>query len=322
MILVTGGCGFIGSHFIDYLINNTSHVVVNVDALTYASNGEIAKMKHPRYEFINASINDSETMQEILAQHQPKYIVNFAAESHVTKSIEDPEDTIETNIMGTYALLKSIAKYGMPVRLHHVSSDEVYGSLQEDDQSFTESSPYNPSTPYAASKAAADHLVMAWAKTYGLDVTISSSANNYGIRQHPEKLIPFVITSAIKGQDITMHGSGTQTRDWIHASDHASAIYTILKHGKSGEKYNIGANNEISNLDVATAICMQLDAVAPKDRGTYADQITFINDRPANDKRYSTNNSKMLQLGWSPKIKFEEEIYNMVLWYVRAEAVG
>jgi dTDP-glucose 4,6-dehydratase len=303
-VLVIGGCGFIGSHFVDYLLEHTDHNVINIDAITYAANKEYTQISNPRYQFINGNLADHNLMKEVFIRYTPEYTVNFAAESHVTRSINDPQKFIETNILGAYVLLETFMKYGSG-RLHQVSSDEVYGSLSLGEDSFTEMSRYNPSTPYAASKAAADHLMFAWQKTYNLNITVSSSSNNYGIRQNDEKLIPLVIDKIIKDTPVTVHGSGDQIRDWISAKDHCSAIYTILVSGTPGNKYNIGASNELKNIDIIYKI-FSLMGKEPN--------IEFVEDRAANDFRYSTNADKLAMLGWKPKIKFDDGILEVIQW--------
>lgn len=306
MILVLGGCGFIGSNFIDYILEETDHEVVNLDSLTYAHNEDMVTLKDSRYTFIGGTILNPGLLLEVMERYQPDYIVNFAAESHVTSSIDQPELFMSTNTIGAYMVLEAFRAYGKG-RLHHISTDEVYGSLTKDALSFTEESPYNPSTPYAATKAAADMLMRAWQKTYNLDITLSSSANNYGIRQHYEKLIPLVIHSLDRGNPVTIHGDGKHSRDWLYARDHAEAIYTILTDGEAGEKYNIGALKEINNLDLVHMIA-DLMGKEPN--------IEFISDRPANDTRYSTNPAKIMSLGWLPRTNFNVGLEETVRWYL------
>lgn len=326
-ILVTGGAGFIGSALCRYLIKETDHYVVNLDALTYAGDlstvAEIAS--HERYTFVKDDIRDEDALNDVFERYQPDAVMHLAAESHVDRSIDGPDHFIQTNIVGTYNLLQSARKYwdGLAAgrkssfRFHHISTDEVYGSLGEAG-AFTEDMAYEPNSPYSASKAASDHLVRAWNHTFGLPVVISNCSNNYGPYQFPEKLIPLVILNALNGQSLPIYGRGENIRDWLHVEDHARALYCVLTQGEVGQKYNIGGNAERKNIDVVRSICEILDDLYPD--STYApheDLIKFVKDRPGHDMRYAIDASKIKnELGWYPEEKFEEGLRKTVQWYV------
>ena len=329
MILVTGGAGFIGGNFVlDWLKDPKAEGIVNLDKLTYAGNlATLESLKSdPRHIFIHGDIGDQGLVTKLLKEHQPRAIVNFAAESHVDRSIHGPGDFIETNIVGTFHLLESVRAYyeGMSdsqkskFRFLHVSTDEVYGTLDKGDPPFAETNPYEPNSPYAASKAASDHLVRAWFHTYGLPVLTTNCSNNYGPYQFPEKLIPLVIHNAIKGKPLPVYGDGQQIRDWLYVEDHCDAIQVVLEKGRLGETYNIGGNNEKTNISVVETICSILDQLQPRsDQKSYVEQITFVKDRPGHDRRYAINASKIAnELGWKPKETFESGIQKTVQWYL------
>jgi len=321
-ILVTGGAGFIGSAVVRLAISRGLNVV-NLDALTYASCLEnVASVaKNPRYTFEHADIRDRAALDEILARYRPDAIMHLAAESHVDRSIDAPGDFIDTNITGTYNLLEAARKYwsdtGKPAsfRFHHISTDEVYGSLGSDGQ-FTEQTPYAPNSPYSASKAASDHLVRAWAETYGLPVLLTNCSNNYGPYHFPEKLVPVVILNAIKGADIPVYGDGQNVRDWLYVEDHADALLRVLGTAAPGSSYNIGGENEVTNLDLVTKICAILDRLRPAAR-PYGAQIVFVKDRPGHDLRYAINPAKIhAELGWVPSVTLEAGLEKTVAWYL------
>jgi len=328
-ILVTGGAGFIGSSVIRFLINETSHQVVNLDKLTYAGNLESLKevSTNPRYSFEQVDICNSDEVRRVLKEHQPDVIMHLAAESHVDRSIDGPGEFIQTNIIGTYTLLQESRKYWETLddlkkqefRFHHISTDEVYGSLS-DNGVFTEDTSYDPSSPYSASKASSDHLVRAWYRTYGLPVIVTNCSNNYGPYQFPEKLIPLMILNAIKGKPLPVYGNGEQVRDWLYVDDHAQALYTVITEGKSGETYNIGGHNEKTNLQVVRTICEILDELVPNHPDNinhYDELITFVEDRPGHDYRYAIDASKIQsELGWAPKETFESGIRKTIEWYL------
>ena len=309
-ILITGCAGFIGVNFTKYwLENHAEDIIVGVDCLTYAAN--VSKLKNlqenSRFIFYKTDICDREAIYRISQTEKPDILVNFAAESHVDNSIETPDIFIKTNVFGTQVLLDACVKYGIK-RFHQISTDEVYGDLPLDSEgSFNETSPLKPSSPYSASKAAADLLTLSYYKTYGLPITISRSSNNYGKHQHEEKLIPKTIKMAVAGMQIPIYGDGKNVRDWLYVDDHCRAIDLILHKGKVGEIYNIGANNEISNLHLAT----QILSILQKDES----QISFVEDRKGHDRRYSVNTSKLIGLGWQPQIPFEKGLFDTVLWY-------
>lgn len=329
-IFVTGGCGFIGSAFIRYLLKHTQHNVVNIDKLTYAANPQalVSVAANPRYQFVQADICDSSALKQLFLQHQPQAVVHLAAESHVDRSISGAADFIQTNINGTFTLLEAARHYWQTLtalqqaafRFHHVSTDEVFGDLATAElPAFTEQTAYAPSSPYAASKAASDHLVRAWHRTYGLPVVLSNCSNNYGPWQHAEKLIPNTISKALAGQPIPIYGNGSQIRDWLYVEDHAQALYQVLTQGRVGESYNIGGNNQQRNIDVVTAICNLLDELAPNStlKTQHSKLITFVTDRPGHDVRYAVDSHKiMAELHWQPRHNFEQGLRQTVLWYL------
>ena len=325
-LLVTGGAGFIGSAVVRTAIK-AGHCVVNVDALTYAACLDNVKSiaDNENYVFFQADICDRAAMDRILADTQPDAIMHLAAESHVDRSIDGPGAFIETNITGTYTLLEAARGYwsarGKPdmFRFHHISTDEVYGSLGPTGM-FTEDTPYDPRSPYSASKAASDHLVRAWAETYGLPVVLTNCSNNYGPYHFPEKLVPVVILNALAGKDIPVYGKGENIRDWLYVEDHADALLTVLTKGTVGRSYNIGGENEAKNIDLVHMICAHLDQVRPKD-SPYADQITFVTDRPGHDMRYAIDPTRIrTELGWRPSVTLEEGLEKTVRWYLENEA--
>ncbi len=329
-ILVTGGAGFIGSALIRHLIQSTEHDVLNLDKLTYAGNLEsLAPVDdNPRYRFVQADIADSPVVAQTLAEFQPDAIMHLAAESHVDRSIDGPAAFIQTNIVGTYSLLESTRAYWLGLsaerkaafRFHHISTDEVYGDLHGVDDLFTETTPYAPSSPYSASKAASDHLVRAWQRTYGLPVLITNCSNNYGPYHFPEKLIPLMILNALAGKPLPVYGNGQQVRDWLYVEDHARALLKVVSEGQVGETYNIGGHNEQKNLDVVRAICALLEELAPqKPAGIarYEDLITYVQDRPGHDLRYAIDAGKIeRELGWVPQETFETGLRKTVQWYL------
>lgn len=329
MILVTGGAGFIGGNFVlDWLKNPASEDVINLDKLTYAGNlATLESLKdNSRHVFVHGDIGDKELVDCLLKKHQPRAIVNFAAESHVDRSIHGPAEFVATNIVGTFNLLECAREYWNALegekkqafRFHHVSTDEVYGSLSLTDPAFTETNPYEPNSPYSASKAASDHLVHAWFHTYGFPVVITNCSNNYGPYHFPEKLIPLVILNALNGKPLPIYGDGQQIRDWLYVGDHCSAIREVLAKGKLGETYNIGGWNEKANIDVVKTICQILDELKPRDDGkSYVEQITFVKDRLGHDRRYAIDASKVeRELGWRPAETFDTGIRKTVRWYL------
>lgn len=327
-ILVTGGAGFIGANFVlDWLATEGS-AVVNLDKLTYAGNLEnLASLKNnPDHLFVQGDIGDRPLLARLLAEHQPCAIVNFAAESHVDRSIHGPEDFIQTNVVGTFHLLEETRAYwgtlsdadNSVFRFLHVSTDEVYGSLEKNDPAFAETTAYAPNSPYSASKAASDHLVRAYHHTYGIPVLTTNCSNNYGPYQFPEKLIPLVLNNALQGKPLPIYGDGSNVRDWLYVGDHCSAIRAVLAKGRVGETYNIGGCNEKTNLQVVHTLCDILDKQKPKAVGSYRDQITFVADRPGHDRRYAINAAKILaELGWKPQETFETGIEKTVTWYLK-----
>lgn len=327
-ILVTGGAGFIGSNFVLDWVNQTTEPVVNIDKLTYAGNLDnlTSLQGHSQHIFVQGDIADTALVGQLLAQHQVRAIVNFAAESHVDRSIHGPAAFVETNVVGTFALLEAARAYWQQLdeqqknnfRFVHVSTDEVYGTLAPTDPAFTENNQYLPNSPYSASKAASDHLVRAYYHTYGLPTITTNCSNNYGPYQFPEKLIPLVIHRAITGQPIPIYGDGQQIRDWLYVKDHCSAVVNALAMGRLGETYNIGGNNEKTNLEVVTEICFILDQLQPRPVGlSYADQIVFVKDRPGHDRRYAINAAKaQTELSWSPGETFNSGIKKTVEWYL------
>ena len=328
MILVTGAAGFIGSNFVLDWLAQSDEPVVNLDALTYAGNLEnLASLQgDTRHVFVKGSICDFALVSDLLTKHQPCAVINFAAESHVDRSIHGPEDFIQTNIVGTFHLLEAVRAYWIGLegetktnfRFLHVSTDEVYGSLAKDDPAFSETNRYEPNSPYSASKAAGDHLVRAYHHTYGLPVLTTNCSNNYGPYHFPEKLIPLVIHNALAGKPLPIYGDGQQIRDWLYVKDHCSAIRRVLEAGKLGEVYNIGGWNEKANHDVVRALCAMLDELSPRvDGKLYKEQITYVKDRPGHDRRYAIDASKIeCELGWKPTETFEAGIRKTVQWYL------
>jgi dTDP-glucose 4,6-dehydratase len=327
-IIVTGGAGFIGSNFILQRVERDSTAVVNLDCLTYAGNaGSLASLSgNPRYQFVLGDINDRALVTRIFRDHQPAAIVHFAAESHVDRSILGPDEFIRTNINGTFALLTEAKQYWEGLapadkerfRFLHVSTDEVYGSLAENDAAFCETTAYAPNSPYAASKAASDHLVRAYYHTYGLPVLTTNCSNNYGPFQFPEKLIPLVILNALKGETLPIYGDGKNVRDWLFVGDHCAAIRKVLQDGRPGETYNIGGRSEQRNLEVVRTICAVLDEMCPNSRfRPHESLIRFVKDRPGHDRRYAIDPRKIEQeLGWTPQETFESGIRKTVAWYL------
>jgi len=329
-ILVTGGAGFIGANFVLEWMRAGRGKVINLDKLTYAGNPEnLAELQNnPQHIFVCGDIGDRTLVARLLAEHQPQAVVNFAAESHVDRSIHGPEDFIQTNIVGTFHLLEEVRAYWNGLsgtmqsefRFLHVSTDEVYGSLGPGDPAFSETTPYAPNSPYSASKAASDHLVRAYHHTYGLPVLTTNCSNNYGPYQFPEKLIPLVIHNALAGKPLPIYGDGSNVRDWLFVVDHCSAISAVLDVGRVGETYNIGGCNEKTNLEVVHALCRMLDQQRPKSSGSYSDQIAFVTDRPGHDRRYAINADKIAsELGWTPSETFDSGIEKTVLWYLENE---
>ena len=329
MIVVTGGAGFIGSNFVlDWLANPKAEGIINLDKLTYAGNlSTLAPLaKDPRHIFIQGDIGDSTLVANLLQQHRPRAIINFAAESHVDRSIHGPADFIQTNILGSFNLLECTRTHwnSLPTeeqqqfRFLHVSTDEVYGSLGASDAAFKETTAYEPNSPYSASKAASDHLVRAWFHTYGLPVLTTNCSNNYGPYHFPEKLIPLVILNALNGKPLPIYGDGMQVRDWLYVGDHCAAIRRVLEKGALGETYNVGGWNEKANLEVVKTICAILDELRPRPNGgSYAEQIRFVTDRPGHDRRYAIDASKLeRELGWKPAETFATGIRKTVEWYL------
>jgi dTDP-glucose 4,6-dehydratase len=326
-ILVTGAAGFIGTNFIlDWLAQNNEEVI-SLDLLTYAGNlRNIQSIEnHPKHHFFKGDINDRNFVSDLLRKYEIKALINFAAETHVDRSIHDPRYFIETNIVGTYNLLDSTKAYWCSLnedlkksfRFLQVSTDEVYGSLELSEMPFTEKSSYQPNNPYSASKAASDHLVRAWFYTYGLPILVTNCCNSFGPFQYPEKLIPLSIFNALSGKSLPIYGDGKQIRDWLYVKDHCSAIREVLSKGHIGQSYNVGGGNERTNLEVVDALCRILDELKPKLRGSYLEQITFIKDRPGHDKRYAINAKKLEQeLDWRPCYAFETGLRKTVMWYL------
>ncbi|MCF8516719.1 MAG: dTDP-glucose 4,6-dehydratase [Rhodobacteraceae bacterium] len=327
-ILVTGGAGFIGSAVVRQAIRD-GHAVVNLDALTYAACLEnVASVSNaPGYVFEQADIRNRAALDRIFVTHQPDAVMHLAAESHVDRSIDGPADFIQTNITGTFNMLEAARSYwvakGKPAgfRFHHISTDEVFGSLPDDPSvKFTEDTPYDPRSPYSSSKAASDHLVRAWNETYGLPVVLTNCSNNYGPFHFPEKLIPVVILNALAGKPLPIYGNGANIRDWLYVEDHADALLTVLQKGAVGRSYNIGGENERANLDLVKTLCAILDEKRPKASGSYADQITFVADRPGHDARYAIDPTRIrTELGWRPSVTVEEGLARTVQWYLDNE---
>mgnify|MGYP000674887855 FL=1 len=327
-VLITGGAGFIGANFVLDWVAHTSEKIVNLDKLTYAGNLEsLASLNNnPQHVFVQGDIGDADLLTQLLAEHQPRAVLNFAAESHVDRSIHGPGDFIETNIVGTFRLLESVRGYWQALnaedqakfRFLHVSTDEVYGSLSPQDPAFTEQHQYEPNSPYSASKAASDHLVRAWHHTYGLPVLTTNCSNNYGPLHFPEKLIPLMIVNALAGKPLPVYGDGMQVRDWLYVKDHCSAIRRVLEGGRLGETYNVGGWNEKPNIEIVKTVCALLDDLRPRADGqSYATQISYVKDRPGHDRRYAIDARKLeKELGWKPAETFETGIRKTVAWYL------
>ncbi len=327
-VLITGGAGFIGANFVLDWVAHTSEKIVNLDKLTYAGNLEsLASLNNnPQHVFVQGDIGDADLLKKLLAEHQPRAVLNFAAESHVDRSIHGPGDFIETNIVGTFRLLESVRGYWQALnaedqpkfRFLHVSTDEVYGSLSPQDPAFTEQHQYEPNSPYSASKAASDHLVRAWHHTYGLPVLTTNCSNNYGPLHFPEKLIPLMIVNALAGKPLPVYGDGMQVRDWLYVKDHCSAIRRVLEGGRLGETYNVGGWNEKPNIEIVKTVCALLDDLRPRADGqSYATQISYVKDRPGHDRRYAIDARKLeKELGWKPAETFETGIRKTVAWYL------
>jgi len=327
-ILVTGGAGFIGANFVLDWLAASNEAVINLDKLTYAGNPEtLASLQGDlRHQLVQGDIGDTALVSRLLAEHKPRAVVNFAAESHVDRSIHGPGDFIETNIVGTFHLLESVRGYWTDLpeadktafRFLHVSTDEVYGSLAKTDPAFSETHRYEPNSPYSASKAASDHLVRAWHHTYGLPVLTTNCSNNYGPYHFPEKLIPLMIVNALAGKPLPVYGDGMQIRDWLYVKDHCSAIRRVLEAGHLGEVYNVGGWNEKPNIEIVNTVCKLLDELRPKQDGSsYATQITYVTDRPGHDRRYAIDARKLeAELGWKPAETFETGIRKTVEWYL------
>ena len=326
-LLVTGGAGFIGSNLVRFLIEHTEHTILNLDALTYAGNlNSLADVaSNPRYAFSQTDLCDATRTQRIITDFKPDWIFHLAAESHVDRSIAAPEAFIQTNIVGTFNLLQAARSHYNSLketarkrfRFLHVSTDEVYGSLGEDGL-FSETTPYEPHSPYSASKAASDHLVRAWCNTYQLPVLVTNCSNNYGPYQFPEKLIPVVLLKALKGEAIPVYGKGENIRDWLYVEDHCRALHTVISKGRIGETYNIGGNNERRNIDLVHTLCTILDELRPNPNGhSYAEQISFVADRPGHDRRYAIDTSKIQkELGWEPLQDAQSGLRKTVQWYL------
>ena len=328
MILVTGGAGFIGANFVLDWLRGSDEGVINLDKLTYAGNlHNLASLQgDARHTFVQGDIGDSALVARLLAEHRPRAVINFAAESHVDRSIHGPEDFIQTNVVGSFRLLEAVRHYWQALtaiekeafRFLHVSTDEVYGTLSADAPAFTEEHVYAPNSPYSASKAASDHLVRAWHHTYGLPVLTTNCSNNYGPYHFPEKLIPLMIVNALGGKALPVYGDGMQVRDWLYVKDHCSAIREVLARGKAGEVYNVGGWNEMPNIDIVHTVCALLDELRPRADGqSYRTQITTVKDRPGHDRRYAIDARKIeRELGWKPAETFETGIRKTVQWYL------
>ena len=332
MILVTGGAGFIGSNFVLDWLAQSDEAVLNLDVLTYAGNLEnLASLQgDQRHCFVRGDIGDFDLVSELLAEHRPRAVINFAAESHVDRSIHGPEDFIQTNIVGTFRLLEAVrahwngleGKAKAEFRFLHISTDEVYGSLGENDEAFKESKRFEPNSPYSASKAASDHLVRAYHHTYGLPVLTTNCSNNYGPYHFPEKLVPLVLHNALAGKPLPIYGDGQQIRDWLYVKDHCSAVRQVMEAGVPGTTYNVGGWNEKANLDVVNVLCALLDELQPRpDSKSYREQIVFVQDRPGHDRRYAIDATKIQrELGWKPAETFETGIRKTVRWYLDNQA--
>ncbi len=332
MILVTGGAGFIGSNFVMDWLAQSDEAVINLDKLTYAGNlDNLASIKdNPHHIFVHGDIGDKTLVADLLKQYQPRAIVNFAAESHVDRSITGPDDFIQTNIVGTFNLLEVTRAYWQQLdtdgqqqfRFLHVSTDEVYGSLKSDAPAFTENHPYEPNSPYSASKASSDHLVRAYQHTYGLPTLTTNCSNNYGPYHFPEKLIPLMIVNALADKPLPVYGDGMQIRDWLYVKDHCSAIRQVLERGRVGETYNVGGWNEKANIEIVQLVCQLLNELQPRPDGkNYAEQITHVKDRPGHDRRYAIDARKIAdELGWKPKETFETGIRKTIAWYLENPA--
>jgi dTDP-glucose 4,6-dehydratase len=322
MLLVTGGAGFIGSNFVLSTLAATGEPIVNLDKLTYAGNPRNLETlrNDPRYVFVQADVCDRPLVRDLLKKHNPRAIVHFAAESHVDRSISGPAPFVQTNIVGTFSLLEEFRTYcekRSDCRFLHVSTDEVYGSLGPKDPAFTETTPYAPNSPYAASKAAADHLVRAYHHTYGVPTLTTNCSNNYGPYQFPEKLIPLMISNALAGKALPVYGDGKNVRDWLYVLDHCEAVRLVLERGRIGETYNIGGGAEKANIDVVNTICSLLDKAAPRKGAKYAELISFVKDRPGHDWRYAMDSTKIRrELGWQPRESFESGLEKTVRWYL------
>ncbi len=329
-ILVTGGAGFIGSAFIRYVIKNTNHFIFNIDKLNYASNLQNLKdiENSKKYFFEKLDISNASKIQKVLKKFQPDIILHLAAETHVDRSIDSPVEFLKTNVIGTFVILEEVRKYFFNLsknkkknfRFHHVSTDEVFGDLKNENDLFKEDTPYSPSSPYSASKASSDHFVRAWHRTFNLPTLITNCSNNYGPYQYPEKLIPLVIMNALNGNELPVYGNGKQIRDWLYVDDHARALLQVALYGKIGETYNIGGHNEVENIDVVKKICNILDKLHPsKIKGVkkYQQLISFVNDRPGHDKKYAIDATKIKKkLNWMPQETFETGIMKTVKWYL------
>jgi dTDP-glucose 4,6-dehydratase len=331
MILVTGGAGFIGANFVLDWLRQSDEAVLNVDKLTYAGNLRTLQSLegNPNHVFVRADICDGGAMAALLAQHQPRAVVHFAAESHVDRSIHGPADFVQTNVVGTFTLLEAVRAYWGSLadaarasfRFLHVSTDEVFGSLSAGDPPFSEATPYAPNSPYSASKAGSDHLVRAYHHTYGMPTLTTNCSNNYGPYQFPEKLIPLMIANALAGKPLPVYGDGQNVRDWLFVGDHCTAVREVLARGTPGETYNVGGWNEKANIDVVHAIADLLDDARPKESGSYRDQIAFVKDRPGHDRRYAIDARKLeRELGWKPAHTFESGLAETVRWYLDNQA--
>src|SRR5262245_12914047 len=326
MLVVTGGAGFIGSNFVLSTLAATGEPIVNLDKLTYAGNlrNLDALRDNKRHVFVQGDIGDRELVRSLLKKHSPRAIVHFAAESHVDRSIAGPAPFIETNVVGTFSLLEEARSYAEKherFRFLHVSTDEVYGSLGSEDPAFTEATPYAPNSPYAASKAAADHLVRAYHHTYGLPTLTTNCSNNYGPYQFPEKLIPLMISRALAGKPLPVYGDGRNVRDWLYVLDHCEAVRLVLERGRVGQTYNIGGRAEKANIDLVRLLCARLDEARPRKAGSYAELITFVPDRPGHDRRYAIDSSKIArELGWRPRESFDSGLAKTVRWYIENRA--